>query len=116
MNRPLTPAEAHLVRWMLEHGGPAAQTFLAQLERAQVTPWRCPCGCASLELAIEGLAEPTGGLRPIADFVWGTDETLCGIFAYQRDSMLAGVEVYGLTGDAPQELPTPDVLRPFVAG
>lgn len=113
MNRPLTIAEAHLVRWMLENGGPGSRVFLGQLERTQVTPWRCPCGCASLQFALEGMPEPTGGLRPIADFVWGTEEAFSGIFAYERDSVLAGVEVYGLSGDAPTKLPAAEMLRPF---
>jgi len=47
-NRPLTAPEQRLVRWMLEHGKPEGEGFLEQLDSVKVTPWRCPCGCASI--------------------------------------------------------------------
>ena len=112
-NRPLTAAEEHLIRWMLEHGEPEVRAFLPQLEKAQATAWRCPCGCASINLSVEGFPEPSGGLHPIADFVFGTDEDLSGIFVFEQSGVLAGLEVYGLAGDAPKSLPSPESLRPF---
>ena len=113
MNRPLTAAEEHLVRWMLEHGEPGAKAFLPQLEKTQVKDWRCPCGCASINFFVEGFPEPSGGLHPIADFVFGSDEDLSGIFVFEQSGVLGGVEVYGLAGDAPKTLPSPEVLRPL---
>lgn len=107
------PAEEQLVRWMLEHGNPAAEAFLPQLEKAYVTPYRCPCGCASINFAIEGLSEPTGGMHILADFLFGSDDELSGIFVWEQAGVLAGLEVYGLAGDAPKTLPSPDLLRPF---
>ena len=102
-----------LVRWMLEHGEPDAGQFLSQLERAQVLPRRCPCGCASIDFSIDGQPQPGGGLRPIADFVFGSGGELSGIFVFEQSGVLAGLEVYGLAGDAPKTLPSPDSLRPF---
>jgi hypothetical protein len=61
MNRPLTTAEEHLIRWMLEHGTPEAKAFLLQVEKAEVTPERCPCGCASINLSVQGWQ----GMHPI---------------------------------------------------
>ena len=113
MSRPLTSAEEQLVRWMLEHGKPEARAFLPQLERAQVTDWHCPCGCASINFAVEGFPEPSGGLHPIADFIFGGDEDMSGIFIFEKSGVLAGLEVYGLAGDAPKTLPLSDSLRPF---
>jgi hypothetical protein len=49
----------------------------------------------------------------IADFMFGSDEDLSGIFVFERNGILAGVEVYGLAGDAPKSLPSPESLRPF---
>jgi hypothetical protein len=115
MNRPLTTAEDALIRWMLEHAGPEAKAFLEQLEQAQVTPWRCECGCASLGLSINGYPPPTGPLYPLADFVFGADENLSGIFVYKKSGVLGGLEIYGLAGDAPKTLPLPELLRPFSA-
>jgi hypothetical protein len=113
MNRPLTAAEKQLIRWMLEHGKPEARAFLPQLEQAEVAPWRCKCGCASIELVIQNNLTHSGGIHPIADFIFGADEELSGIFVFERNGVLAGLEVYGLAGDAPKLLPTTDSLRSF---
>jgi hypothetical protein len=113
MDRPLTLEEAQLIRWMLEHGNTEAQTFLSQLERAKATAWQCPCGCASINLSIDGLPEASGGLHILADFIFGTDDDLSGVFVFEKSGVLAGLEVYGLAGEAPKTLPVPACLRPF---
>jgi hypothetical protein len=113
MDRPLTQDETQLIRWMLEHGNPEAQAFLPQLERAKATPWRCPCGCASINLSIDGLFEPAGGLHILADFIFGTEADLSGIFVFEKSGILAGLEVYGLATEAPSVLPSAEALRPF---
>ena len=112
--RPLTTQERELARWMLEHGSKEALSFLTQLESAQATLWCCPCGCASFNLALKE-KEPNGllGLHILADFVFGSEEQLSGIFIFERAGALTGLEVYGLTGDAPKYLPAPEDLRPF---
>jgi len=97
---------------MLEHGGPAADPFLAQLDHARVVS-RCPCGCASIDFEIDGLTAPTGGLRILGDYLYGTDDELAGAFVFERSGVLAGIEVYGLGRDAPKQLPSPSELRPF---
>ena len=53
------------------------------------------------------------GVHPIADFVFGDENTLSGIFVYKKDGILSGLEVYGLAGDAPKSLPEPEALRPL---
>ena len=112
-HRDLTSEERHLVRWMLEHGAPDASQFLPQLERAQVLPTRCPCGCASIDFSIDGKPKPSGGLRPIADFVFGSGHEMSGVFVFEQLGVLAGLEVYGWAGDAPKTLPSPESLRSF---
>jgi len=109
--RQLTDHERSLVRWMLQHGNSEALTFLPQLELAEVAPWQCPCGCASINFRIRGKPAPPPGVHPIADFVFGEDNTLSGIFVYEKDGILSGLEVYGLAGEAPKSLPEPGVLR-----
>jgi hypothetical protein len=113
MNRPMLIEEKNLIRWMLEHGEPEAKNFLVQLDKAEVTPWHCPCGCASINFSIQGHPAPSGGLHPLADFIFGDDENLSGIFAYEQNGTLAGLEVYGLAGDAPKLLPSTESLRLF---
>jgi hypothetical protein len=112
-NRELTDHERHLVRWMLEHGVPEAAAFLPQLELAEVTPWRCPCGCASINFQIRGKPVAPPGAHPIAEFVFGEKDAPSGIFVFEKDGILSGLEVYGLAGDAPKSLPNPEELRPF---
>jgi hypothetical protein len=112
-NRELTSEERRLVGWMLEHGGPDAEKFIPQLERAQVLPTRCPCGCASIDFSMDGRPQPGGGLRAVADFVFDSGDEMSGVFVFEQSGVLAGLEVYGLGGDAPKTLPHPDSLRPF---
>ena len=113
MNRPLAAEEAQLIRWMLRNAEPDATAFLPQLEKAQATPWRCPCGCASVNLSIDGAAWRPGSSHIVADFVFGEDASLSGVFVFARGGLLSGIEVYGLAGDAPRLLPSPEALRPF---
>ena len=113
MARSLTHTEKSLIRWMLDHGRPGARAFLPQLEQATVTDWQCPCGCASINRSVVGAPEISGGLRLLADFLFGGATDLSGVFVYEKHGFLAGLEVYGLAGDAPKELPPPDILRPF---
>jgi hypothetical protein len=113
--RRLTVDEQSLIRWMLEHGNDEAPLLLPQLELARATSWRCPCGCASFNLVLEG-RQPSDAMKQmhiVADFVFGPDDQPSGIFIFERDGLLAGLEVYGLAGDAPKSLPRPEVLRPY---
>lgn len=100
---------------MLERGDPSGSTFLPQLERAAVVS-RCPCGCASIDFEVSGMPEPSGGLRILGDYVFGDDADLAGAFIFERAGVLAGIEVYGLAGEAPRTLPEPGSLRPFHEG
>ena len=115
MNRPLSNEERHLIYWMLEHSTSGARNFLPQLEQIQVTPWKCPCGCASINLEIQGRPKPVGGIHPLADFVFGSNEDLSGIFVYKQSGILAGVEVYCLADNVPKQLPSAEALHPFSA-
>jgi len=112
-NRPLTDEERHLARWMLEHGTPEAKKFLSQLESAEVTAWRCPCGCASINFQIMGHPEAPPGVHILGDFLVGEGNALSGIFVFESGGLLSGLEVYGLAGDAPTVLPGPEELRPI---
>ncbi len=96
----------------LEH----APSFLPQLELARATSWKCRCGCASIDFLIEGQPEPTGGMNILSDFLFNSDDVLSGIILFAQSGILSGIEVYGLSGEVPQSLPTPEQLRPFSTG
>ena len=112
-NRPLTEEERTLARYMLQHGSTEAHDFLEQLERAEVTPWRCPCGCASINFQLGGLAPAPPGVHMLGDFVFESNGEHYGAFIYSCEGILSGIEVYGLSGDAPPFLPAPLSLRPL---
>src|SRR5688572_18989473 len=110
-NRPLSEAELDLARFMLMHGTAEGPKFLNQLEAAEVTPWRCPCGCASINFQIRGHPEAPPGVHILGDFEFGEQRNLAGIFIFESSGLLSGIEVYGLAGDAPTVLPRPDELH-----
>lgn len=112
VDRPLTDEELTLTRWILENGKPEGAAFLNQLERARVVG-HCPCGCASIGFAIEGMPIAPSGVHMLGEFVYGNETNLAVVFAFSCDGILSGLEVYGLDIDAPNVLPNPSELRPF---
>lgn len=108
----LTSAQRELSEFMLRNGGPEAQGYLSQLEKATVTDWRCSCGCASFNFKISGMPEAPPGVHVLNDLLFGPPDTPSGIFIYSSGGILSGVEVYGLVGDAPSVLPSIAELRP----
>jgi hypothetical protein len=113
--RELTPHERELIRWMLNHGrSTRAADYLSQLDRALVVS-RCPCGCASIDLAVDGVAPaPGAGLEILADFAWsGPAGEVMGAFVFAKNDRLAGLEVYSADGRrTPDWLPRPSELQP----
>ncbi|MGQ7933917.1 hypothetical protein [Paraburkholderia sp. D1E] len=112
-NRPLSATEFSLARWMLEHGSPEASGFLEQLLAAEITPWRCSCGCASVNFQIKGRQPAPPGVRILGEFFFGPNDEPAGIFIFASEGVLSGIEVYGLATDAPTALPREEALRPF---
>jgi hypothetical protein len=112
-NRPLTDAELQLARWMIEHGAEDAKRYSGELEMAEVTPWRCPCGCASIKFPIKGCSEPAPGVHILGNFLVGEGDDQAGVFIYSSGGRLRGIEVYGLAGSAPRRLPLPQQLSTF---
>ncbi|MBK8303582.1 MAG: hypothetical protein IPK98_09370 [Chloracidobacterium sp.] len=112
--RDLTPEERSLGEWLLKNGEKGADKFLDQLERAKVVAL-CPCGCASIDFRVEGLPEPVGGLHPLGDFVFGDESTddLGGVFIFEQNGVLGGIEVYTFCEITPTIFPKPSELRPF---
>jgi hypothetical protein len=115
-NRPLSASEMSLARWMLEHGEPKAREFFEQLAVSEITPWRCPCGCGSINFQVKGHEPAPPGVNILGDFIFGPDDAPTGIFIFESAGLLSGIEVYGLAGDAPRELPREDALRPLGKG
>jgi hypothetical protein len=93
---------------MLENGTTEAKLFSDQLDKSRVTSWKCPCGCASINFAIDGRQPASGAMQILADFLVGDDY---GIFLFAQNGTLSGLEVYACAKDAPKALPEPEDLR-----
>lgn len=114
-DRPLTQAEAALVKWLLEHGTDEARALLPQLDRARVVS-RCSCGCASVDFSIDGKVAPSkSGISVVSDYRWDSPEGhLFGVFAFAREGLLSGIDLWSMDGRATAStLPDPDQLRPI---
>ena len=111
-NRALTTSERVLATWMLENGTEEARSFLAQLDEVEVTSWRCPCGCASINFQGRGHPPAPPGVHILGDFLCGPTDAPAGAFIYESGGLLSGLEVYSLASDAPLVLPDAP-LRPM---
>ena len=111
--RPLTEDEKRLAKWMLENGTAEASSYIEQLAIAEATDWRCACGCASFNFKIGGMPDAPSGVHILGDYLVGEESTLAGAFIFESGGILSGVELYGLAGDAPKEIPSPNELRRF---
>ena len=111
-NRALTASERALATWMLENGAEEARSYLAQLDEVEVTPWRCPCGCASINFQVKGHPPAPPGVHILGDFLCGPVDAPAGAFIYESGGLLSGLEVYSLASDAPLVLPDAP-LRPM---
>jgi hypothetical protein len=112
-NRALTSEELRLARWMLENGTEEALAYLPQLDLAEVTSWKCPCGCASINFQILGRPLPPAGVNILGDYVVGERNDVSGVFIFESSGLLSGIEFYSLGGDALQAFPRVEELRPF---
>jgi hypothetical protein len=116
-DRTLSADEQSLLRWLLEHGTRDAANYLPQLEKTRVCT-RCPCGCASIELAVDGV-EPrrNQGMHTLADCEYRNElGHLFGVFVFERGGFLAGLELWSVDGESiPSTLPRIDWLSPISA-
>lgn len=98
---------------MIENGSGTSPDILAQLDRATVAA-RCACGCASLDLAVDGAEEDKKeSMDLIADFAWKTKAgNWCGAFLFTRRGRLAGLDLWSIDGaETPSTLPEIQALH-----
>lgn len=100
-DRLLTPKEAHLAQWLLEHGTPEAASFETQVASARVVA-RCACGCASIDFAVGGhRGKATDGMAVLSDYQWrDAAGHLFGAFVFAYGKILGGLEVWSIDGQA----------------
>jgi len=113
-DRDLTPEEAALIGWMLSHGTTEAAQFSLQLNRARVYS-RCTCGCASIDVSIDGKRPTDFRMRILGDFQWqNAVGSLFGAFVFEQDGLLAGLDLWSIDGkETPRNLPSPELLSAY---
>ena len=109
-NRTLSLKERQLLTWLLDHGKPSAQSYLAAIESLRVVA-RCGCGCASVDF----LHAPSTPLEILSDHMWrDAAGWVFGIFAFAKSGQLAGLEVWSIDGEGtPTDLPDAADLVPL---
>lgn len=113
--RPLSEQEQRLLRWMVEESSGIGSGLSAQLERTTVAA-RCGCGCASVDLAVDGTEEDKEvPVDLIADYAWKTKAgNLCGAYLFTRRGHLAGLDLWSIDGaETPSTLPEIEALFAF---
>jgi len=114
VSRPLTEQEAALLRWMLEHSGSDAHTYLDQISRLRVVS-ECTCGCPTIDLALDDQpTATTGGSLVIADAEGESSEGFkVNVIVHVRDDVISELEVVAFDNTGPFALPRPADLRTF---
>ena len=110
MDRAITPDEAAVVRWLLDHAprGDVTAFRLQPVEQLRVVGG-CGCGCSSLDF------QPNGdGAIIIADaFAVYSDGKQAGLILWGRQGGVVSLEVYERHPEAADRFPQVPDLRTF---
>jgi len=114
IDRSLTPRELDVIQWLLQHGDQDNAEFLEQLKDARVAQL-CGCGCASIDLSINGKRPERFAMRVLSDFAWRNEQGhLFGAFVFEQDGQLAGLDLWSIDGQStPDALPAIERLVPY---
>jgi len=112
-DRLLTDSERTLLRWLLEHGDSGAHDFIPQIDLVRVAG-QCGCGCATVDLAVDGFKGRKKGMSAVADFFYRTPlGSLCGAIVFVSGKRLTCLEIWSVDGqEVPSVLPAVDRLYP----
>jgi len=111
MERTVTPIEAAVVEWLLDHApvGDVAAYRLQPVEELRVVGG-CGCGCSSLDFRPDGAR----GARIIADaLAVYADGQQAGLILWGRGGEIVSLEVYDCHPKASQRFPQILDLRTF---
>jgi hypothetical protein len=115
VDRELTRRERNLAEWLLLNGSGQSPAFLDDLRKARVYS-QCRCGCASIDFVIERHPVPTGGISILGEFLFGEGDAPSGVFIFEKEGRLAGIEVYSFGDQVHTQLPDPSELRTYDSG
>lgn len=98
---PLTPRERAVLDLLLGTDFPGAAALRAQARTAEVTG-RCPCGCPTIDLAVdETVAEVESRVAVDVDVADG------GLILFVDEGRLSGLEYWSVADETPVEFLPP---------
>ena len=114
MKRPITEAEAAVVRRALEVALTAdVAPSLTSTISGLVVVGGCDCGCPSVDFAYPS---ERVSKHVIADGVGlSSDGSQVGVIVWDTPTHITGLEVYGMEDPHPRALPAPQSVRPWEA-
>jgi hypothetical protein len=112
--RPLQPEERAALLALLSYAAfDGRDALLDQVDAARVVGF-CGCGCATVDLAVEGAPSTTSVEHPIPNEAVVLDEDgdgIGGVLVFVREGYLASLEVYDFNGVPISPFPSTDRLR-----
>jgi hypothetical protein len=113
LNRPVSPQEASLIRWLVEHGDPGAASLSGQVNDLEVVS-RCSCGCPTVYFALRGNPTSRKGERNVSDWLARMDGELFGVMLFEVEGQISSLEVYSCSGSVKEfGLPESGMLLGF---
>lgn len=112
--RELTEGERTMLDWLAHN--PTSDTIIPLHELVEISvAAQCPCGCASIDFAIKGVAVEGSGMQVVADYLYISEQNnLNGCFLFLVNGHIAGIEVWSVDGgETPAVLPPPEKLYRF---
>jgi hypothetical protein len=111
---PLSKREKDALDFLLASDFPGVEALREQAEVASVVG-RCPCGCATIELAIDAAqASPASSHEPIPVEARTRDKSEGGpleLLLFVRKGWLEGLEIVFYGNDIPTEFPAPKAFE-----
>ena len=110
MDRPITSAEAAVVRWMLDHASVDVSAYSGNsMESLRVVGKWCDCGCSSLNFQ-----EEHKGKQVVADeLAVYPDGQQAGLILWALHGEVVLLEVHDMDLNSSHRVPTVEVLRTY---
>ena len=112
--RPLRPAEAAILGFLLSADFPGAGALRHQARAARVVEG-CPCGCASVELEVDPAAPRALQVSQYNAVEARGVHVAADLILFVADGRLASMEIVGHGAQRFTEFPAPDAFAPAEA-
>lgn len=107
LNRAVSPQEADLIRWLVEHGDPAF-VRLADLIDKLIVVSKCNCGCPTVYFELKGNPLSRKGERLVGDWLAQMDGEPFGVMLFELEGEISSLEVYSCSGSV-KEFGLPEI-------